>query len=470
MVAYEEKDPSTLAAFKAGYPRFFRNPLLVRLSRLLERENLAAETDPLLSEWSTAVALCEHLQLSNKHICDHRSFFSVSLPKNPEILEKCRYFLQHTGMGLSSREAESVLHMRYGEELFQERRRPNYANANLAFIQNELHQVYGTASPKDIHLFRSGMNAFYAGFAAINHIQLNRGRDIWVQLGWLYVDTVRILEKLNPSGCAPIGLINVFDLDGLKEVLRDKGHRVAGIVTEVPTNPLVETPDVEALYKLSRKYRTALVIDPTLASPHNVHVLPFADIHINSLTKYAAATGDVMMGAIALNESSPFYDDLLPIVGKYGCLPSEGDLARMAQEIEHYGATIEAINARTPVVAEFLERHPKVASVHWAYKQPGEYNFRWLQHHQNGPGGIISFVPKGDLAPFYDNCNFAKSPSFGTRFTMLCPFMYLAHYDLIHSDAGQMTLSEAGLHPNLMRLSIGIEPAEAIIEELDRCL
>ena len=314
------------------------------------------------------------------------------------------------------------------------------------------------------------MNAFYTGFRAIQATQAERNRDLWIQLGWLYVDTSRILEKFALPGAEPVQVYNVMDLSELETVLYQKGHRVAGIVTEVPTNPLVQTPDLARLRELADKYRAALILDPTLVSPHNVNILSYADLHINSLTKYAASSADVMMGAIALNGHSRFYDDLREKVAAFGTPPSSGDLARMALQIEKYPETIRLINASTVEVAAFLDSHPGVENVYWARSQPSGYNYNWLQHLEAGPGGIITFTTRKPLAEFYDRCNLVKSPSFGARFTMMCPFMYLAHYNLVSTPEGREQLRSNGLDPDLIRLSIGLEPPEAIIEELDRAL
>ncbi|HMW60551.1 MAG TPA: PLP-dependent transferase, partial [Leptospiraceae bacterium] len=64
---------------------------------------------------------------------------------------------------------------------------------------------------------------------------------------------------------------------------------------------------------------------------------------------------------------------------------------------------------------------------------------------------------------FYDRITVAKGPSFGSVFTILCPFMYLAHYDLVQSEAGRRELASLHLDPDLVRVSVGIEPIEEII-------
>lgn len=470
VIGYEEKDPRVLGSFTAGYPRFFRNPLISRLSELWEAEGCMEATDPLLPTEPAAVDLCAFLGIDTHSVAPVGNVWTVRLQEHPEMLKESVAFLQHTGCGLSSREAEDALERRHGVRGFQEERLHDSPHANRNRIRAQLHQIYGTASERDIHIFRSGMNAFYAGFRALQSVQMDRGRDLWIQLGWLYVDTSRILERFALSGAAPRQVYSVLDLAELRDLLSAEGHRVAGIVTEVPTNPLVQTPDLPVLRDLADKYKAALILDPTLVSPHNVNVLAYSDIHINSLTKYAASEADVMMGALALNAQSRFYDDLLPLVDAFGTVPFSGDLARMAVQIQHYPKTIKAVNASTLKIAEFLESHPGVKSVHWARSQPSGYNYNWLQHLEAGPGSIITFSVNKPLAEFYDPSRFVKSPSFGARFTMMCPFMYLAHYDLVKTATGRASLMEHGVDPDLIRLSVGLEPVDAIIEELERTL
>lgn len=470
VIGYEEKDPRVLSAFKAGYPRFYRNPLINDLSFRLEKEGCMLASDPLVPTEAAARDLGHFLGLNNHSYAPVEDIWTVRLHDDPSLIREAQAFLQHTGCGLSSREAEQRLQEWFGVPGFKEDRRPGSPEENAARIRAHLHSVYGSAAQSDIKLFRSGMNAFYSGFRALQSIQMDRGRDLWIQLGWLYVDTVRILERFALPGADPIQVYDVMDLSALKDVLSEHGHRVAGIVTEVPTNPLVQTPDVEQLRELADRHKAALILDPTLVSPHNVNVLQYSDLHINSLTKYAASEADVMMGALALNAASRFYDDLLPVVSAFGSLPSEGDLARMAVQIERYPETIRQINASTGKIAEFLAGHPGVTAVHWAHEQPAAYNYNWLQHREAGPGGIISFSLKKPLAEFYDPSRIVKSPSFGARFSMMCPFMYLAHYNLVKSDEGRATLRSHGVDPDLIRLSVGLEPVDAIIAELGRTL
>lgn len=470
VMAYEQGETRVLDTFKAGYPRFFRNPLLQALATRLSHEGLAGAADPLLPTRETAIDLCRFLDVGESSIREGPGCWSVRLSRPGEQAPRAKAYLQHTGNSLSSREAEAILATCYDHPRFTETRASGDAQSHEDAIRNHLHSVYGTASPSEIRLYRSGMNAFYAGYRALQAIQARRGRDLWIQLGWLYVDTTRVLEVFNAADTPPIQLQQVLDLTELKQCLADEGHRVAGIVTEVPTNPLVHTPDLEQLRQLADRYKAGLILDPTLVSPHNVNILEYADLHINSLTKYAAAEADVMMGALALNPGSRFYDDLLVELEGKGSAPGAGDLARMAAQITRYDENIRRINASTLEVVDFLEGHPGVREVHWARRQPSGWNYNWIQHREAGPGGIITLFLKRPLQAFYDPSRLVKSPSFGARFTMMCPFLYLAHYDLVSTSEGRAKLTAQGLDPDLVRLSIGLEDPTEIMAALEETL
>lgn len=470
VIGYEEKKEAVLRSFAAGYPRFFRNPLVARLVSIFQDRGELSGPAFLLPTQAAARDLLQFAGRSDGAVRELEGCFGVEARSAREAAEAGAY-LQHTGNGLSSREAEEVLVRAGRQERFTEARAEGGAEDCDGLIRNQLHAVYGTDAVDDIRLYRSGMNAFYAGFLAASRVQAARGKDLWIQLGWLYVDTVRVMERFGGGRDRLAVFRDVLDPDALESFLRENGHRVAGIVTETPTNPLVQTPDVERLRLLADRHKALLVLDPTLASPHNLNVLRWADIHINSLTKYAASEADVMMGALALNRHSGFYHELrdaLDLVPGSG--PGPGDLARMAYQIRNYGPVIRKINASTREVASFLEAHDEVEEVWWAQGAGCGEHFRRVQHREGGPGGLLSFRTRRPMESVYDASRLVKSPSFGARFSMICPFMYLAHYDLVQTAAGRAELERAGVPADLLRLSVGLEPEEVLLEELDRSL
>ena len=83
---------------------------------------------------------------------------------------------------------------------------------------------------------------------------------------------------------------------------------------------------------------------------------------------------------------------------------------------------------------------------------------------------MISFTLRGTLDAFYDRLRIPKGPSFGMRTTLICPFMYLAHYDMVTTPQGRAELTANGLDPDLLRLCVGTEPAGEVIQALAEAL
>ena len=220
----------------------------------------------------------------------------------------------------------------------------------------------------------------------------------------------------------------------------------------MPTNPLIETVDLERLRELADHFRFRLIVDPTVASPYNVRVLPHADVVINSLTKYAACEGDVMMGVAVFNPDRPGIMEVLARTVAHHEPPYSRDIARLAAQIPRTEKLLRQVNPTTVQVAAFLNQHPKVKQVYWAYARQSRFAYEALARWPVGPGAILSFELDLPLAEFYDRCPLVKGPSFGTRFSILCPYLYLAHYDLVSSGEGREFLEKLDISPELVRL------------------
>jgi cystathionine gamma-synthase len=302
----------------------------------------------------------------------------------------------------------------------------------------------------------------YAGFLAARDVQRARGRTIWLQLGWLYLDTPAILKKFLLPDERYEFFGDVFDFAALEKFFAENAGKIAGIITEYPTNPLLHTGDIGKLSALCAKHGVVRVFDPSSAGVVNVDVLPHADLVVASLTKYSGNAGDVMLGAIAVNPAAPFADALRAGIAKYAEPGYARDLARLAAQIGRMESVADAINANAVKLAQWLEKHPSVKRVHWAYSQKSAANYAGIARGPNRPGSLFTIELRGPVGAFYDRLRCAKGPSFGTTFTIVCPFAYLAHYDLVTTAAGRAELLARGLDPELMRIAVGAEPFEEI--------
>ena len=481
VIGYEEKDPAVTAHLSSGYPRFVVHPLLRRLADSLRRANpaLAERELWLCAGPAVAVALSQHLAGAGEILPVTACLTALALPAGaaPELSRRARHYLQHTGAFASSRAAEDWLVARgeisstETEALF-----PGPSEAATTHVRAAVARSFDRRLPAtEVHLAPSGMAATYAAFQAVNAVQAPLGRTRWIQLGWLYLDTIALLQKFTAAPAEDyLHHRDVFDLDGLARLLAAHPGRVAGVFAEIPTNPLIQTPALPALAALCRAHGAALVLDPTIASPLNVDVLPHADVVVNSLTKYTASEGDVILGAATVNPASPLALALRPALARASALAAvyPRDVARLAAQIDAAPALIAQINRTAPRVVAFLESHPKVTAVFWSGHSDSALNYGALARSPGSVGSMITFVLRPDVpvASVYDRLRLAKGPSFGLATSLICPFLYLAHYDLVTTEAGRAELAAQGLAPELLRLGLGAEPAEDIIAALAEAL
>ncbi len=469
---YEEKNPETMRALTSGYPRFVVHPFARQLAAHFTAADpaLAGRTLWLTSSGRMARGLSRHLETAAAapRLFSHEGLTGVSHPTSPATAARAKTYLQNIGGFLSSREAEDHL-VRLGLRAapFAE---ATFAGDATAEIRRVLRRALPACGDDDLLLATCGMNAVFAGFRAAADLQAARGRTVWLQLGWLYLDTIAILKKFTNAPVDYVYVRDALDQAGLERIFARYSDRIAGAVAELPTNPLIQTPDVPGLAALCRRHGAHLILDPSTVSVFDVDALTHADLVVSSLTKYTASEGDLVAGLVAINPAGPDATELRrraaaelePVYGR--------DLRRLACEIGETESVLARIHANTARVAAFLATHPKVRDVFWALHPASRANYLRIARAPDATGGMISFTLRSPMEPFYDRLQLPKGPSFGMKTTLICPYMHLAHYDLVTTPAGLAELSASNLDPDLMRLCCGTEPAEDIIAVLAEAL
>ncbi|MEN9840610.1 MAG: hypothetical protein RL376_410 [Verrucomicrobiota bacterium] len=486
VIGYEEKDPAITAHLTSGYPRFVVHPLLRRAAVLLQRTHpgLAGREIWLCAGSAVAAALQAHLGGVGEVVPVAPCLTAFAFPPAVSLADeeasalsrRTKHYLQHTGGFASSRAAEDWLAERGEIALAGPVPTPAQGHAAATQVSGVMAGYFGGGlAAEDVSLTPSGMAATFAAFQAVNAVQATRGRTRWVQLGWLYLDTIAILQKFTAAPAEDyLHHADVVDLAGLEKLFVAHAGKIAGVLAEVPTNPLIQTPALPALAALCRAHGVALVVDPTIASALNVDVLPHADVVVNSLTKYTAGEGDVILGAAAVNPASPLAAALRPALAAAAALSPvyPRDLVRLAEQIGAAPGLVASGNAGAARVVEFLRRHANVAEVFWSGHAASAANYAALARSPESVGSMITFTLRPNLAlpAFYDRVRIAKGPSFGLSTSLICPFMYLAHYDMVTTEEGRAELRRNGLNPDLLRLSVGAEPPEEIIAALAEAL
>lgn len=453
--AYEEKESRVWSALEGGYPRFVEHVWVRELKAFyMERAGLEITDAALLRGEPALASLTDLLGGDFRSLEVEPGLFLVWLEGAADSKALMKY-IQHTGCGISSREAEDwlVTHS-LKASVFEE---ATYAGDADAAVRSELARLTG-AKPSEIWPCASGMNAFYSAFRAIQSVQRARGRRRWLQLGWLYVDSGSILEKYLGAGEELEICHRVESVESVLEAIANCGEELAALVVECPSNPLIKSCDLTRIAAAVRAQGGMMLIDPTIASVYAVDVLKYADVLATSLTKYAGHGADLMTGALVLNTDSSHAADLRPGLERWHLKPYARDLARLAESMQDAPARVAAMQENAKRLRAFLEAHPAVERVHASTGAA----FEAIAKEADCVVPLFSIVLKGSMERFYDAVTVMKGPSFGADRTILCPFMYLAHYDLVTSQAGRSQLQAAGIDPDLIRIAVGTEPYEEL--------
>ena len=443
---YERKDPATLRHITHGYPRFVRHRLVGEAAaRAAAGLGRAGERFPLVSR-AAAERLAARAGATIASLDPVADWWLLTTPAG-DAATRLAKFVQHTGTLISSRQADAYL--------APDRR---HVGVSPAPVRRALAPYLAGVAEADVLVATSGMNAVDAALAAVDAVQRPRGRRAWIQLGWLYVDSTRLLEKAvdAPHHFVP----DVRDLAAVERLLA--AGDVAGVLVEIPNNPQLETADVPALRALCDRHGALLLLDPSSVGLATVDVLPWADVLACSLTKYAAADGDVMAGVLAVNPARPDAAALRAVARERLEPLHPLDTAALAAQVGRLGEVSARLSANAAELARRLAAHPAVARVRTADTGPTAAAFRAVRRPGAGAGALITVELRGDLREVYDRLAVVKGPSFGLRFTLAAPFLWLAHFEQVTTEAGRAELRAAGLDPDLLRVSVGAEPTEEI--------
>ncbi len=463
LIDYEENAPGIEQIIKSGYPRFMVHPNVKQvIAHLREVHSVPAHRHMMLLSSVQSAHMVAHV-FGVEVLATNASFGVILCDNDFEHKTALTEYVRHAGFLVSSRFAEDYLYA-HGiiTHKFQEERLENAVQAEAQIIAKLAH-LYEQPD-HDIQLTVSGMNAMYAVFSGIKNMQEAEGKNIFLQLGWLYTDTIQILRKFSQE---LIVLNQVSDENRILEIFREKGNRIAAVFTEIPTNPLVQTVNLTLVRELCTQYGIPVVVDTSVGTAVNTKLNDFADIMVESLTKFACGHGDVVAGAIVLNERSAFGLRLNDF-NSYTDPPYAADLCRLGAEIETYEHRVKRISENTSRLVSYLQSRPEVENVYWCMSSGFADNYTQIARSRNSICGLLSITFHIPFARFYDAIDLPKGPSLGTNFTLLMPYVYLAHYDMIKSEPGREQLNEAGIPIDLLRISVGEEPIDEVITQFEK--
>jgi cystathionine gamma-synthase len=451
IIGYEEGREKIMKRMRVGYPRFFKHPTVERLFDNAKAE-VAGENEDVIVLPTRASVQRAHRWVERRaetavRITSFNGLQALIVPSKAKA--DVDAYWRFSGEVVSSRQAQDCLDGKTRE------------GSKSHLVARALAKFTGS-TPENTFVFASGMAAITSVLRALPGV-LNGRKTL--QLEFPYVDCLKVQEHFGHG----VVYLNEAVGESFDEALqRIRQGEFAGVFTELPSNPLLRTVDLARVAQACADGGTPLIVDDSAVGPFNVDALRFADVVTSSLTKWISGEGDVMAGLVGLRGDSPFtalLSETLRVDAEEGAPLYIGDAEVLLSNLKGYSKRMKTVNASGLELAGWLANHPAVAQL-WHPSLTTRENYDSVRRRTGGYGGLLSFVLKNQkkTPKVYDALRLCKGPSFGTPFTLVCPYVMLAHYP-------ELEWAEAcGVPANLLRVSCGLEPIDTIKAAFEEAL
>ncbi len=326
---------------------------------------------------------------------------------------------------------------------------------NLAALENGKHGI-----------------CYASGLAATDAIlKLFRPGDEIIASNDLYGGTYRIMVRVFAEFGLKFTFVDLSDPAKLEAALTpvESPGRTRMVWIETPTNPLLRLVDIAAIAAITKPRGIQLVVDNTFASPYLQNPLDMgADIVLHSVTKYLGGHSDTVMGAIVLNDDETA-QRLAFIQNACGAVPGPQDCFLVLRGIKTLHVRMERHCENALKVTQYLQQHPKVSQVHYP-GLPTHPGHELAKRQMRGFGGMLSFELAGDrmddaMRVMESFLVFSLAESLG-GVESLCTHPA----SMTHASIPKEERDRNGLKDTLIRLSVGIEDAEDLIQDLAQAI
>lgn len=309
--------------------------------------------------------------------------------------------------------------------------------------------------------------AFASGLAAIDTLlkTLHPGDEI-ISTNDLYGGTYRLFVRVYEKFGLRFHFVPMQQLSSIEEKINDKTRL---IWVETPTNPMLNVIDIEAVAQLAKSKGILLAVDNTFASPYLQQPLKMgADIVMHSATKYIGGHSDLVMGALVVNDDA-LAEQLYFLQNAAGAVPGPMDCFLALRGIKTLHVRMQRHCENAEKVARFLRSHPKVEKVYWP-GFPDHPGHEIAKKQMRAFGGMISFTIKGDSIE--EAFRAVSSFKVFTLAESLGGVESLAGHPatMTHASIPREERLKAGLSDSLIRLSVGLEDADDLINDLKQVL
>ncbi|OBT82363.1 hypothetical protein VE02_08749 [Pseudogymnoascus sp. 03VT05] len=466
-VRFAERDPELIASLKTMYPRIILHEAVEKLANMIARKaSVTSETRCLPFTSFRAASQCVVFSTSasrgedavlQKDIsirifdADVR-FWVVFFPLSG--FGTVHSFWNNSGTGIPSRRAEkSSKNLELLHEVYDDTLERKLADG----------LVYGLIQQRIATLLER------APAGPPRQAKVSPG-----DLGLAFVNTIHVLEDFGP-GTKFLIEGTPGDIELLEEYLEDErkeGRKVQALWTEIPSNPLLITPDFGKLRLLADEYGFVLIVDDTIGSFCNIDLLGVADVIVTSLTKSFSGYADVMGGSVSLNPSSPRYPELKQIFAEsYSNDYFEEEAVVLERNSSDYLSRSAILNSNAARLVEYLndkvnDTKSCVYRVYYPTTQSSLPNYQERMRKPTaeftpGYGGLFSveLSTEEHTIAFYENLNVHKGPHFGAPMVLACPYaMILYSKELEKSRYCDLSMAQ-------VRIGVGLEDIELLLAD-----
>jgi cystathionine beta-lyase len=308
---------------------------------------------------------------------------------------------------------------------------------------------------------------FASGLAAIDCVikMLSPGDEV-ISTNDLYGGSFRIFNTI----FAKYGIIfHYVDMGNVENVAEKINEKTRLIWAETPTNPMLKVVDIEALAQLTKGTKIFLAVDNTFSTPYIQRPLEWgADVVMHSVTKYLGGHSDVVMGALITNNED-FASEMYRIQNSSGAVCGPQDAFLVLRGVKTLHLRMQRHSENGEKIARFLVSHTAVGRVHYAGFEDHP-NHHIARKQMNGFTGMVSFTLKEDTMQAAHDL-VARCKVFSLAESLGGVESLIGHpATMTHASIPPEIRKESGVTDSLIRLSVGIEDVDDLIEDLAQAL
>lgn len=308
---------------------------------------------------------------------------------------------------------------------------------------------------------------FSSGVAATDAvIKLLQPGDEVIAANDMYGGTYRLFSKVFEKFGIKFHYVNMMDVNNIKPFINANTKL---IWAETPTNPLMNIVDIEGLSAIAKANNILLCVDNTFASPYLQNPLDWgADIVMHSATKYLGGHSDVIQGCLVMNDLE-LRDKLYFIQKSCGAVPGPQDCFLVLRGIKTLHLRMQRHCENGVKIAHWLRNHSKVKKVYWPGFEDSP-NYDIAKKQMRGFGGMISFELK-DESIEAANKVLSSTHLFSLAESLGGVESLINHpASMTHASIPREERIKNGLSDGLIRLSVGVEDADDLIEDLNKAI